>query len=1254
MLDFYSIKHTRKGGKEQSYNEARPSFNNTVHKDLMVRGGQFYAAWNHNTGLWTTKSMDVIPLVDQDLYRYAEDLEKKEGLPTRVKTMQNNDDRVWQNYLLFLTRLPDNFIQLDTSVTFTNTLVTKESYVSRRLPYALEEGPTEAFDELFGVLYDPENLTKLMWAIGSIVEGDSKDIQKLYVLHGLPGTGKSTSLNLIARLFQGYSVPFEAGAMARSSSSFPLEPLKDNPLIAFDHEGDLSTITRNTVLTSVVSHDELVVNAKYQGLYRMRLNTTLFVATNKPVHITDRGSGLIRRLVDIIPTGQIVTPLEYDQLVSRLEFELGAIAWKCWELYKQLGINHYERYVSTRMLKKTNHLYNFIVENSLMFQKDAMVPLTDAWRLYKAYCEEVEIKHRLNRNQFRDEFREYWDEFHDRKYVDGTAYRSLFMGFKLKAFQHDYRVSKGEVDIYSWLVMDVQNSILDDILADQPAQAANDAGTPLYKWDNVTTKLSDIDTKLLHYVLPKGNLITIDLDLKGPDAEKSLDLNVEAAKRFPPTYAETSKSGSGLHLHYYYDGDVGELSRVYDVDIEVLVPTGKMSLRRKLLYCNDFPIETINSGLPLKEQKDDMTIRKVIGNERSLRLLLLRNVAKDIHPATKPSVDFIKHILDEAYAEGIEYDVRDLRERIVRLANGSTNNRDHCLSLIPKMKFKSDHVAEIVDDAPNENLVFFDVEVYPNLLVVCWKGENASDVVKMVNPSPSDVATLMNYRLVGFNNRMYDNHILYGRMMGEDNMALYHRSRGIIGKEGTGTIGKAFGISYADVHNYASKKQGLKKWEIELGIPHDEMDAPWDEPLPEELWDRATEYCANDVLATEALHHARSADFHAREILAELSGLRVNDSTWKHVARILFDTNDKPQSEFNIPDLSKEFLGYEFDQYAPKKQRSTYRGEYVGEGGYVYAEPGMYNNVVYMDIASMHPTSLVLMNMFGPYTEKFQDILTARILIKEGRLGDAGRMFGGKLAPFLQDDSEAEGLAYALKIALNSVYGFTASPYDRPFMDKRNVENVVAKRGALFMIDLKHALQERGCKPIHFKTDSVKIAEYTDDDVQFVIDFGKKYGYDFGVEGIFDRMVLINDAVLIGRWSDAKEWHAVGARFAEPYVFKSLFTDESILFDDMTITRAVQKGTMYLETASGELKFMGKVGKFCPMQSHGGTLYRIDGDKKHAVTGTTGYTFMPADEVKGLGMESDIDTGYFLAQVEEALEKIAEFGDPTIFIGDKR
>lgn len=274
------------------------------------------------------------------------------------------------------------------------------------------------------------------------------------------------------------------------------------------------------------------------------------------------------------------------------------------------------------------------------------------------------------------------------------------------------------------------------------------------------------------------------------------------------------------------------------------------------------------------------------------------------------------------------------------------------------------------------------------------------------------------------------------------------------------------------------------------------------------------------------------------------------------------------------------FPGYEY-----KKGISTYWGEEVGEGGYVYSEPGMYSNVALLDIASMHPSSIIAEDLFGPYTQNFADIRNARILIKHKDFDEARKMLGGKLAPYLDDESKAGDLAQALKIAINSVYGLTAANFENPFRDIRNVDNIVAKRGALFMVNLKHAVQEKGYQVAHIKTDSIKIPNADPDIVKFVTEYGAEYGYSFEHEATYEKMCLVNDAVYIAKYMKPEKceelygyvmgdnakaakkdemWTATGAQFQVPYVFKKLFSKESITFEDMCETKSVST-SMYLD-----------------------------------------------------------------------------------------
>jgi hypothetical protein len=1132
---------------------------------------------------------------------------------------------------------------LDENLTFATQEVKRSDYVSRRLPYSLDEGDHSSWDELVGTLYSVEERRKIEWAIGSIVSGDSKKIQKFFVFYGQPGTGKSTIMSIVEKLFEGYTATFEAKALGSSNNSFATEAFKSNPLVAIQHDGDLSRIDDNTKLNSIVAHEDIRMNEKYKPSYVGRVNALLFMGTNQPVKISDAKSGIIRRLIDIHPTGVIIPPNQYNTLMSRIDFELGAIASHCLGVYRTLGKNYYNTYRPTEMQFQTDIIFNFVEYFYDEFKNAGGITLKRAYAMYKDYCDTTGIEKPIPQYKLREELRNYFDEFKDKAEVDGEFLRSYYSGFNAERFKQPAS-DKDDQAVFA-LVIEDKVSLLDEELAEGRAQYSSDKGTPILSWSKVATVLKDLDTSREHFVMVPEQHIVIDFDLTGENGGKALARNLEAASAWPPTYAELSKSGEGVHLHYIYDGDVTELSRLYSEGIEVKVFTGKASLRRKLTKCNTVPIATLKGGLPLKEKSKVLT-SDTIRSERGLRDLIARNFRKEIHPGTKPSIDFIAKILDDAYKQGLAYDVSDLRPKLVAFANNSTNRAMECLKIVQGMRFKSadDSVSVPEQRQPADNtdapVTFFDVEVFPNLFVVCWMYEDSDTVVRMINPTADDMERLFKLKLVGFYNRRYDNHIVYGRYMGYNNAQLFALSQKLIGNGSGAMFNAAYNLSYADIWDFSSEKKSLKKFEIELGIPHQEFEHPWDEDVPPEMWDKVAEYCENDVRATKAVWQARQQDFVARQILADLSGLTVNDPTAKHTATIIFEGDRNPQSKFVYTNLSREFEGYEYDS-----GKSTYMGEEVGEGGYVYAEPGMYSNVALLDVASMHPTSIIQLNMFGEYTKNFKGLLDARLAIKHGDYETARNMLSGKLAPYLKDEKDAKALSWALKIVINIVYGLTSATFDSPFRDKRNKDNIAAKRGALFMIELKRYVQELGYKVVHIKTDSIKIADADNEIIEMVYNFGKKYGYDFEHENTYDKFCLVNDAVYVAKTvGQDPEWTATGAQFKVPFVFKTLFSGEPILPQDLAETRQVSKGYMYLKFEN-DVKFVGRTGRFIPVATGGGELIRRDNDKDFAVTGTKGYRWLESDAVKAAGIEPEVDVRYFEELVDKAKATIGKFGD---------
>ena len=933
MLDFMkpSYRLKAKGGK--NVYEIYPKFVVKSSEDLMIRGGDFYAIWDADTNLWSTKEETAIMLIDRELDNYEPTFWKEhpQAEAVSIQYMWDADtgtiDR-WHKYVQKQCR--DNYSPLDEKLIFSNVETKKSDFASKKLTYPLEKCEIQAYDEIMSVLYSPEERHKLEWAIGSVIAGDSKNIQKFIVMYGAPKTGKSTVLNIMQDLFDGYFSIFDSRALGSATNVFALEAFKSNPLVAIQHDGDLSRIEDNTRLNSLVSHEKMVVNEKFKPAYTMQFNSFLFMGTNKPVKITDSKSGIIRRLIDVTPTGMRLKRADYDRLMGKVKFELGGIAYHCLQVYEE-NPKIYDDYVPTSMIGASNDFYNFVLSFYEQFKSEDGTTLKIAWERYNKYCDDARVPYRYQQRVFKEELKSYFKEFYERGPADESGTRSwnVYKGFIRNKFadvvydadekteteknsEKDISENNSEIEEKSaekepeepMLELTCTHSILDDICKDWPAQYANENETPIANWDKVKTTLKDISTEKVHYLFfPEKfkNWIVIDFDLKDKDGNKSFELNAKAAAKWPATYAEVSKGGQGIHLHYIYNGNVDELSRIYDDGIEVKVFTGKSSLRRRVSLCNASAIATISSGLPLKEKKKVIDFEG-LKNEKAIRTVIRRSLLKEYPPhATVTSVEFIKKILDDAYAAGTVYDVSDMRPAITTFAGRSSHHAQECMAMIPQMKFKSETMPENKENYGEVPIVFFDCEIFPNLFIICWmKDSDDANPVPMINPTAAQVSDLTKFRLVGFNNRDFDNHILYARILGDSNAQLYARSKKLTNskdKQGQkdAKIGAAYNLSYTDVYDFSSKKQSLKKWEIELGIHHQELGLPWDQPVPEELWEKVADYCCNDVIATRALFHHLTEDWKARQILADLADGTVNDTTNTLTTKIVFGNEKYPE-----------------------------------------------------------------------------------------------------------------------------------------------------------------------------------------------------------------------------------------------------------------------------------------------------------------------------------------------------------------------
>lgn len=1348
MLDFVEIRQTEKKTNEIT---VWPDFITYKSKDLMIRGGGFYAVWVEEENLWSTSAYKARELIDRETLEACNEIKDKRPnanvKPLLLKYDSSGRAKAW---LAYTKSLPDNYHPLDENVVFNNTATTKESYASHKLPYDLVDGDCKSYNEIVSTLYEPKEREKLEWAVGSIIKGDSKSLQKFIVLYGDKGTGKSTVLNIYQALLDGYWSVFTAKDLARSNAEFALESFKTNPLMAIQHDGDLSRIEDNTKLNSIISHEPIEINEKHKGKYMMKLNSFLFMGTNHPVKITDSKSGILRRLIDVSPSEKLIPEDRYFFLIGNIKYELGPIAYHCLSVYEELGKNYYAKYKPMSMMGATNDFFNFVEDSFFDFQKtsDEGISLAKAWQMYLDYSKEANVPYPMSKMRFKDELKSYFREFIERK---GNRV-NLYFGFKEEMFEFSNAAVYQKADEPntkkpdSWLYFNGTTSPFDEAYPDIPAQYCklNESGKPIpiKGWDYVTTTLKDIDTHIVHFCRPPENLIVIDFDCKDENGEKNLAVCLKEAADFLPTYAEVSQGGQGLHLYYIFDGEVERLEDHITKDIEIKTHLGKRALRRKLSMFNDLKIAKIFSGLPLKEKEKKMYDEAIFEGEQKLRAVINKNLLKEgPHKDTSSCIDLINKVLNQAYDSGQSYDVRDLRGRVQTFASGSTNQALRCTKVVSNMHFCSrdyeeaernggDYYVEygeaelaLEDEKP---IVIYDVESYENFFEFSYKIYDPPESTEKHDPQTLEFPTakqckdfINNFRLVGFNNSKYDDIMLSYAAQGYTVKELYKLSQDII--KGERRLYPKF-KSYADVLDFSSEKKSLKKFEIDLDdvVDHVEMAIPWDKPVPEELFETVSSYNRNDVLATEAVWNSsdRQKDWVARVILSKISGLPVGETNNHHSAALMFGNDKNPQSQFVSVDLSIEFPGYEFNSFGIDKDRyikdikgkpifttgkSIYLGMDPSEGGFAWGKPGSYGNVKAFDVASMHPSTMIALNLFGDkYTARLKELVDLRKALKRGNLDLARKAFDGKLVEYLDDPVKLKGVANALKIVINSIYGLTAAHFPNPFKDERNVDNVVAKRGALFMIGLKKKVEDLGYTVVHCKTDCIKVADVDDYISNFIIEEGLKYGYEFEVEHWFDKLFIANKAAYIGRLKDNDgnlgDWVAVADEFKEPYVYKTLFSGETPTFKDVCQTKSV-KTAMYLdmnedlgemdatlvkemsklatkikkdtatafdierydELCQEEAKyhnyiFVGRVGSFVPIEPGygGGILVRKEGDGMNSVESTKGYRWLESNIVKGTELEKHIDMSYYRKLCQAAIDDISAYCDFNWFISDEK
>lgn len=184
MIDFLMIStRSTKRGVIEIY----PKFIIKKSSDLMIRGGDFYAIWIEERGLWSTDEQDALQLIDRELDRYAEENRRRFDSDIKVLHMWDAESGMidsWHKYCQ--KQMRDSFHMLDEKLIFSNTETNKKDYASKKLNYPLEAGDLSAYDKLMSVLYSEEERHKMSGQSAQSFRESPRDCRSLWFYMVLP------------------------------------------------------------------------------------------------------------------------------------------------------------------------------------------------------------------------------------------------------------------------------------------------------------------------------------------------------------------------------------------------------------------------------------------------------------------------------------------------------------------------------------------------------------------------------------------------------------------------------------------------------------------------------------------------------------------------------------------------------------------------------------------------------------------------------------------------------------------------------------------------------------------------------------------------------------------------------------------------------------------------------------------------------------------------------------------------------------
>lgn len=368
--------------------------------------------------------------------------------------------------------------------------------------------------------------------------------------------------------------------------------------------------------------------------------------------------------------------------------------------------------------------------------------------------------------------------------------------------------------------------------------------------------------------------------------------------------------------------------------------------------------------------------------------------------------------------------------------------------------------------------LFFDIEVFKYDSFVVIKDINRRmKVFHDKNGFEGLAQFIKGHTLIGYNNYFYDDHIIDGMLKGWSQQQIKDLNDRIIGgqKQRPKTGFRSLDCFQQIDNSFPS----LKKIEGNLGKRIYESSVPFDidRPLTKEEWVESVNYCSYDVDGVILIYQMREKSyFQPKQSLVDMVGKGEKWNTTTLSANAILGNktlpkwsdirlNGKDFSDLSLLDLVPEEVQEMFrkaDINAKGKDAKVVidmfdcKIEFGGGGLHgVNKKKKRVKNMKLLDVKSMYPHIILILNVLGEFTAKYREILERRMSIKHV---DAI-------------------LSEALKLILNSVYGNLGQQYSSLFNPKAQLS--VCYYGQIALFTLCKMLYEDGHTLININTDGV-------------------------------------------------------------------------------------------------------------------------------------------------------------------------------------